>query len=369
MAKKSNKSMDVYPPLALLKRESAKYPKAWEQMGRFHEQKGQAGLPMWPDWCYAPIGAALSVTMGNRPDTIDNRLDSIQDAQIVAALAPWRHSKEAFVIDEGMQELLFEQADDLKLEPETLLNLPYPCFYIQFAPDTALRGTVYHGLFVHLEYDTNTGGRELRLLYLSEKGQTMGVPVYIDAGTLEESIEETCARAHDNLPEGYRELRRVLDKESERRSDSARFYKQTLQIVLYLCAQNAEITPNPEQVTHTRRSVSVKDRYAEIRKWDVGVRIGNAVRAYRSSTDRWAKANESDASAGHASPRPHMRRGHWHNFWTGKKDGSEERKLVLKWVAPTFVNAAQEDEIPVTLHRVPAPNNEDKQMFDNTKKR
>lgn len=26
-------------------------------------------------------------------------------------------------------------------------------------------------------------------------------------------------------------------------------------------------------------------------------------------------------------------RGHWHRFWTGKKDGSEERRLVPKWVS------------------------------------
>ena len=34
---------------------------------------------------------------------------------------------------------------------------------------------------------------------------------------------------------------------------------------------------------------------------------------------------------------PHSRRGHWHHFWTGAKN-SDDRKLILKWIAPTFIN-------------------------------
>lgn len=35
--------------------------------------------------------------------------------------------------------------------------------------------------------------------------------------------------------------------------------------------------------------------------------------------------------------RPHIRRAHWHSYWTGKKDVQEERKLIVNWVAPTMV--------------------------------
>ena len=39
--------------------------------------------------------------------------------------------------------------------------------------------------------------------------------------------------------------------------------------------------------------------------------------------------------------------------WTGKKDNPGERKLVLKWVATSFVGAAQEQS-PIVLHHVKA---------------
>ena len=41
---------------------------------------------------------------------------------------------------------------------------------------------------------------------------------------------------------------------------------------------------------------------------------------------------------------PDSRRGHWHHFWTGAKDKPEERKLVLKWVAPTMIHGDHPNE-------------------------
>ena len=54
----------------------------------------------------------------------------------------------------------------------------------------------------------------------------------------------------------------------------------------------------------------------------------------------------------HTAKRPHMRRGHWHHFWTGPMDSAQDRKLVLKWLPPIFVGSSQDGEMPVTLHKV-----------------
>lgn len=47
---------------------------------------------------------------------------------------------------------------------------------------------------------------------------------------------------------------------------------------------------------------------------------------------------------------PHARRGHWHHFWIGKHE-TNERKLILKWVAPMFINGSEDDNI-ATIHPV-----------------
>ena len=43
--------------------------------------------------------------------------------------------------------------------------------------------------------------------------------------------------------------------------------------------------------------------------------------------------------------RAHVRRAHWHHYWTGK--GRTE--LVLRWIAPTLVGSGEK---PATIHRV-----------------
>ena len=47
-----------------------------------------------------------------------------------------------------------------------------------------------------------------------------------------------------------------------------------------------------------------------------------------------------------------IRRGHWHTYWTGKKDGSEKRKLILKWISFTYVNVEKSEELPIVVNVV-----------------
>src|SRR5271157_6628010 len=46
----------------------------------------------------------------------------------------------------------------------------------------------------------------------------------------------------------------------------------------------------------------------------------------------------SEPTGTHASPRPHIRRAHWHSFWVGKKDQPDARSVTLKWLPPIPVN-------------------------------
>ena len=119
-------------------------------------------------------------------------------------------------------------------------------------------------------------------------------------------------------------------------------------MILYILAQNAEITPSSEQSFITKRGKTVKDKYSEIRKWDVGIRVGAAIRQQKAKEQsRKKEYKESE----HQSPRPHMRRGHLHHFWTGPKAQPEERKLILKWLSPMAI-AANPEDMPITFHEV-----------------
>lgn len=69
-------------------------------------------------------------------------------------------------------------------------------------------------------------------------------------------------------------------------------------------------------------------------------------RSYAAKTQRKGGDHKQ-----HARPRPHLRRGHWSHFWTGKRD-SADRERVLKWIEPVYINANTPDDLPTTIHRV-----------------
>ena len=59
-------------------------------------------------------------------------------------------------------------------------------------------------------------------------------------------------------------------------------------------------------------------------------------------------------SGTHASPRPHVRRAHWHSYWVGQKDQPEARSVVLKWLPPIPVNVQDAGDLTTTVRDVVA---------------
>lgn len=329
------KAKKKYPPLELLEAVTMEIPDAWTILKKLHDENGQGGIS-WDSRCYIPIGATLALVA----EKFDN-LDSAKAAQL-AALAPWRISKEVFVMDPELEKTLYEQADEkLDIPSEALLNLPYQCFYVEITQMEGIKG-----FFAHIEDDVNTGEKELRLLVIYDDGRTAAVPIHLSAKTIEENLGVVYQIAQENAKNGgYSEDYRnwLLEIQEKIRDKYGKMVACLLQIVLYLCSVNSEISAHSEQAFITKRTSHIKDRYAEIRKWNVGIRTGAAIKKQR------LQISTQGGSGTHSSPRIHTRRGHWHHFWTGQR-GSEERKLVLRWVAPTVVGIPENEETPIVLH-------------------
>ena len=112
-------------------------------------------------------------------------------------------------------------------------------------------------------------------------------------------------------------------------------------LACYLSAINADLNLVYTPVEENNRSTKRERRRSAATITEVGFHIGSELREYKR------RASSSQHLGG--TVRPHMRRAHWHRFWTGPRDG--ERKLVLKWLAPIFVNPDSGD-VGVTAHLV-----------------
>lgn len=267
-------------------------------------------------------------------------------ATVLSVLASWRISKQVYHFEEEMEKLLYSQAEDEMLLPvEVLKNMPYPCAYFE-APN--LLGDRFHGFFVCFDIDRDM--ELLKFLPLHSGGESVEIrSIELKAGyTLKE-----CAAAPLKVQYNKQNVDAELD-------EYIGLIEKMLQLVLYVCAANADIQKaDPgRKIVKPRSIADIKDKYREISRWDVGNNIVKKIRnrkkthtvASSSETDEKEYNNQTAHQSGQHHVTPHVRKGHWQSYWTGKKDGSEERKLVLRWKHFIYVNASKPDELPVTIN-------------------
>lgn len=330
---------NVYLPLAILKDTTKEIPQIWESIDISRRMLSQTYK--WPDRCFAPIEAVTIPFAAYMK--VAKKKDVILPIPVVAlALAQWRKDKEVFVIDKTLEEILYEQ-QDTDISTVAFDYLPYSCFYVE-CTSLKVYSTEIDGYFFFLSWDSKSKKEILNFVFLSKLG-VYNAEIPFENGNLSQFLDDSIERM---LKSKNEKIRAYGQKNLEQKDGVFHLLKCALQIVLYLCACNAEIVPDPEQKTIMKRSSTIKDRYAEIKKWDVGFRIGASFRAQAQSIQR---DDVQHAPGSATQKRPHIRRGHWHHFWTGSKKEGSERKLILKWLPPIFVGAS-DAEMPVTIHPV-----------------
>jgi len=335
----SDKTVSSLKPKALLKELSRRCPGIWERIKHFRRGKEQA-LLNWPDWCYMPIAAGRAIT-SNMNSATETLLDPVLSPASVTALATWRVSQGVYRFDSELFIALIGQPFEGNIPCETLKRLPEWCVYIE--TNNFKSGDInVEGFFAHLESDIANNRTELRLLLVSSTGANVPVPLHLGDWTLEESMVRFGEESAKYIPKKLKPNMPAFGKAQ------ADMIAPFLQLVLYLCAENADIPVRPSHPNTRVRMSGQVDVPKEARVWTVGERIGASIRKYRNE-----EMQHKEMGGTHASPRPHIRRAHWHHFRTGPK--TDEQKLVLHWLAPIPVGFDDEQELPAVIHKVKSP--------------
>ena len=254
----------------------------------------------------------------------------------------WTRSKVICTFQDSFLNVLGE-TNDTVFYPELLQRLPWNDFCIE------VKGTQdrFKGYFVSIE-NSSKESKELEMTI-----------------TLYQSVEKEgflisyCS--FFKIPKN-KSLRSFITENAKQKDNDTICHvvaemTKAVSAIYYLAAENAEIKPVRSGSSNTFRTKENKTLKAK--SYNVGFRIGASIeQMYRQE-----KEDESNSAAGASSMHPiaanlistgkctHIRRAHWHHFWTGKKDGTEERKLVVRWLAPTIVNG-EPDEMDIVSHRV-----------------
>ena len=325
------------------------YPSAWKQVDDFRSQRGKA-LPFWPDWCFMPLAGAMAIVtsevekqgIGEISDPIMN--DQLgRDVGILGALAAWRVTQGIYRFDSDVFQEIFNTPITGNLPHDILFRLPEWCLYIE-TPDTTWLNSPLHGFFVHLEYDVGTGRKELRFVFdQTPDSMPMLFPFVLHLGDwpLKESITRTMDEAKKQSK--AHGIEKTFPEESKLLGEIKDLITPFVSLVLYLCSINAEFSGIPEKPKPKKTKKGYR-LFAppQPRTWDVGIRLGASLRAAKTEY-----VESKDIEEGQRRPpRPHIRRAHWHLYWTGEG----RKNPVVKWLPPTPIGI--QEDLPVTIYPV-----------------
>jgi hypothetical protein len=324
-----------HKPREVLREICKSFPDVWKKVKMFREIKGK-DLPDWPDWCYIPIAAGVAIaTKGNNLLIYKSNFENINPAVITAAAA-WKVSQGIYRFDADLYNSLINQGLEGNVPCDVLKRLPEYCVYIETINAKYL-GKNIEGFWVHLEKDMNDGQEELRFVFFCEDGTLIKMPLHIGNWTIEECINKMINYSLKNIP-----AKDMPDISGHISNEIIPF----IQLVLYLCAENVDLINKPKHPSTRMRTFGGIDSPKEPKVWNVGERIGTTIRKHRNESNQ---ESESRSSGSHSSPRPHIRKAHWHHFWSGKG----RKELILKWLPPIPVGIDDnEEDGPIVIHKV-----------------
>ena len=319
------------PPVQVLQHYTKRYPHAWRELEHYFVHRERLGFPPWPPYVFVPVAGAYAV-VGNGGLVTD--LNQAKDIPIIAALGAWRPTQTIYEFNPHLLEALLHTPITGDIPHKVLHQLPEWCVYIETPPLPC------HGFWAHLEWDMNKGHEELRLLFLFDNGPPHSLlPVIIYLGG---TIEEGIARAWESASRYVQALNQPLQLTDDPGSLGFDILLTKLDslvsVLLYLCTPDPDYkgaTGHPKYPTPKKTKKGFRLFPAPgPRLIKVGDKIGARIKKHSSYPSTLKEIDKSQRR----SPRPHIRRGHWHHYWTGPRTGP--RNLVIKWIHPLIVGGA-----------------------------
>lgn len=237
----------------------------------------------------------------------------------------WWGGRQVYRFDATLSDLLIGQTkEDLSISTAVFQSLPTNHLFVLRETDDS------SGFFF-----STIGG----MIYIADCTKDAGIVSYIlpilDGQTISEIIETTLEKEF-----GARAKEAAIKRNA---SEIALRTAQFLQFAVYLCAINAEVEPITRGAVVRREA---QRKYAAREKTEisaVGYKIGAAI---RKEAEKDKVVYVGDHAKG-SKKSPHIRRSHFHSFWTGS---GEDKKLIVKYISTIFVHGGDSENS--TLHDV-----------------
>lgn len=295
----------------------------------------------------------LVSTLGYNQDNVDFRyiVSDIRDTLISGPIQDkWVRNKQVLKPDPVFAKYLCD-TDKLQIERDTFKNLPFDTFYIDLEAcnKDGSYGDIL-GIFVNV-MEISGKDETAVTLYLLRPGNII-VSQYLNFNMREcPSAIETVHLNNNQKIETVPIIDGKEDIPAETVVNPRLITVLVLQLISYIKATKPDIVPSPEMKSTYRPKDVIKNKYSEVYKQDVGVRIGRVITdKIKAMNEAKEKQEKEAASKGRKPPVPHFRRAHWHRFWTGKG----RTVCELRWIEPVFVcgSYSSDSVTDVIIHNV-----------------
>lgn len=260
----------------------------------------------------------------------------------------WKYNKVVYEPDYDFSQALL-CTNKLRVYPNMIKHIPFETFYLDFSKNALFDYLVF---FVQVKiYDTGA----IRVVSLPTEKDYSNIPVY-------DYEHEPTAYAdvfwikpdNYNVENGILYFDFDLCKDLMWTTDSYRtqwfiggvsnYRLFILQFLMYLSSKEPDIIESLDTINTYKPSRSLKNKYSQVRKWDVGCRYGEKIRCFEKSKIQQYEYNDNSSQS---SKRPHIRRAHWERYHIGKG----RKEIITKWKEPVFINGDSEN-ITTNIHVV-----------------
>lgn len=261
--------------------------------------------------------------------------------QILPATALQRfttHGRQTYLFDDDLSNLLSEQGRETALERYALDHLPTDTFFVERKWQDSV-GFIFTYIASNdsvLITDFTRQGKSKVFVKRS---------IHLEAERLIKTLDLS----------GDVHMNGIIGK----KDDVVELIFNAMQYIIYLTAINAEIEPVTKQAITKKLTASAINEdsnktQSKTQISTVGYRFGNEYRRYkRDNTERSSSVSHSGGGKG-TKKTPHIRRSHFHSYWTGSKADPQSRKRIVKWVQSVFVGSSEydSDNSDTTVHKV-----------------
>ncbi len=220
---------------------------------------------------------------------------------LLPIVGAWRQHKEIFSFDADFlnnllmdDEKIYTAGAENIITPKELESLPFPAFFVEASFDSPVEPCAGF-FFCYNTLNGHVGADQLVFYFVKpvpkEKIDVLAQTSMLLGGAVIQQItfdlhdEETglsiweCYQK-DCVIAGFDSMAEAEKEQSlqKQRNSFALLFKG-LQIITYLASQFADVKENSQQKRVHKHSPIIQDKPTEIRKWDVGIRMGNVIRA------------------------------------------------------------------------------------------